>query len=206
MTRIKFLAGLIAGGIIVAAIIAIFVMKGSTELTSEDFTEIKDNVVGTDPTTIEKFSTKQTSKTITLSITANGTIPFDGRKLPVSEPANEFGYAWLSLTRADHFSHLPDRFEGFIISIKPGDDGSNREKWWNIKQVILLQTESDWCVFSSQDIQGEISVEENELSVIMNLNKESSHIPLDRSMVVEIIDKENCSPNKSVQFLDTKLK
>ncbi len=64
----KFLAGLIVCGIIVAAIIAIFVMNGSTELTSEDFTEIKDNVVGTDPTKITKFSIKEIGDVILLNV------------------------------------------------------------------------------------------------------------------------------------------
>ena len=204
----------IGSGIAVAIaiiVVSLVINTNSPELESEDSPMLikdDDSQIGYS-TTIEKFSTRQSSDKITLSVTVNSIIPYDGKKLPISESADSFGYTWLSFTNSDMFHHSPERFAGFFVTLKPGDDGSSPEKWWKVNQVILLRTEfdtSNWCIFSSIDIQGEISVEENELSVIINLNKGISHIPLHRAAVIEIIDNENCLPQKGVQFLDTKLK
>ena len=210
MTRIKFLAGLIAGGIIVAAIIAIFVMRGSTELTSEDFTEMKDNVIGTDPTKITKFSIKERGDMVILSITVDGKIPYDGKQLPISESAKAFGYAWLRLdSSSDQFHHTPDQLIGYMASIKPGDDGLSPEKWWNVESVNILQMDPDnpkLCFFYSQKTEGIISVTENELRVDVIPNRDFSSLFGYRAIVIEIEENETCLTGKGVHILDTYMK
>lgn len=212
MTRIKFLAGLIAGGIIVAAIIATLVMNSSsTELTSENLTNVvKEDAIDTgDPTKITKFFVRDQGDMMLMSIITDGKIPHDGKKLPISESAKAFGYAWLRLqTSTDQFHHVPDQLVGYMVSIKPGDDGSSPEKWWNVESVNILQMDPDnpkLCFFYSQKTGGIISVTENELRVDVIPNRDFSSLFPYRAIVIEIEENETCLTGKGVHILDTQM-
>ena len=210
MATKKFLIGIIAGGIIVAAIIAIL-MNSSTELTSENVTNVVNEDIETgDPTKITKFFVREQGKTMVMSVIADGKIPYDGKKLPISESAKVFGYAWLRLEQSqDMFHHLPDQLTGYMASIKPGDDGSSPERWWNVELVNILQMDPDdpkFCLLYSKKTGGVISVEENELRIEMISSKDISILPPDRAMVIEIIDEQACLTQKGVQILDIRLK
>jgi len=211
MYRIKFLAGSIAGGIIVAAIIVTLVMNSSTELTSEEVTNVvKDDFIETgDPTKIKKFTIKEAGNSKFLSITADGKIPHDGKQLPISESAKSFGYAWLRLEEGnEHLHHVNDRLVGYVASIKPGDDGSSPERWWNVELVHIMQMESDdsnFCIVSSKKTFGIISVTQNEIKVELTF-LESSILPrLDRAMVIAIEYDETCHNGKGVRIFDSKI-
>ena len=190
----KKMIGLIVGGIFVAAIIA--------TLVTTDFTETGD------PTKITKFAVKKKGETMELSIIVNGTIPYDGKKLPISESVKEFGYAWLRLYPGDHLGHRPNELKGFMASIKPGDDASSPEKWWNIYYVNFILMDPDdpnFCLFSSQKTGGQAAVTENELRVYMFSSQDPSTLPIDRAMVIEIEDDETCLNGTVVHILDTKM-
>ena len=210
MSKIKFLAGSIAGGIIVAAIIVTLVMNSSTELTSEEVTNVvKDDFIETgDPTKIKKFTVEEAGNSKFLSLTADGKIPHDGKQLPISESAKSYGYAWLRLEKgADDFHHIKDSLVGYIATIRPGDDGSSPERWWNVQLVSILQIDPDdpLCLISSKETFGIISVTQNEIKVELTFLAGSPSPPLDRAMVIAIEYDETCHNGNAVRILDSKI-
>ena len=212
MSRIKFLAGSIAGGIIVAAIIVTLVTNSFTELTSEDvFKLVKEDMASKtgDPTKITKFSIKQRGNSMEFSITVDGKIPHDGKKLPVSDSAKAFGYAWLRLGgNFDVFHHTPNQLTGYMVSIKPGDAGFSPEGWWKIESVNIIQMDFDnpyFCMLYSQKTEGITSITENELKVDVILKPILPILPIDRAMVIAIEHDETCLDENGVHILDTKM-